>query len=148
MSWEYSEDQLAQKPTVDYLEKVLHWKSVYAFNRETLGPDGLLGRSSERDVVLTRDLRQALVRLNPDLPAVAYDEAIRQITASSVSKSIVQANSEKYGLHKKGVLVSYRNTQGKREEKRLRLFDFQNPDNNDFLAVRELWVQCGEWGRG
>jgi len=104
MSWEYSEDQLAQKPTVDYLENALKWKSVYAFNRETLGPDGLLGRSSERDVVLTRDLRQALVRLNPDLPDAAYDEAIRQITASSVSKSIIQANSGKYALHKKNAI--------------------------------------------
>jgi type I restriction enzyme R subunit len=141
VSWEYSEDQLAQKPTAEYLEKALQWKSVYAYNQETFGPQSLLGRSSDREVVLKRELQKALVRLNPGLPEPAYDDAIRQITAASASKSLIQINREQYALHRNGVLVSYRNSDGKKEERRLRLFDFQEPANNDFLAVRELWIQ-------
>jgi type I restriction enzyme R subunit len=58
------------------LEKVLGWESVYAYNTETFGPHGMLGRASERDVVLVHDLRAALERLNSDLPASVREQAI------------------------------------------------------------------------
>ena len=38
---------------------MLGWESVYAWNEETFGPDGTLGRTDTREVVLTRDLRAA-----------------------------------------------------------------------------------------
>ena len=38
---------------------------------ETFGPAGNLGRDSERDAVLRRELREALARLNPNLPESA-----------------------------------------------------------------------------
>ena len=65
-----SEDRLVQQTFADHLENVLGWESVYAYNAETFGPHGTLGRASEREVVLVRDLRAALERLNPDLPEV------------------------------------------------------------------------------
>jgi type I restriction enzyme R subunit len=45
-----NEDTLAQQTTTDYLRDKLGWDSVYAYNRETFGPDGLLGRNSGREV--------------------------------------------------------------------------------------------------
>ncbi|MBP9714437.1 MAG: hypothetical protein KBD60_12240 [Sterolibacterium sp.] len=63
-----SEDRLVQATFAEHLEKVLGWESVYAWNQETFGPAGTLGRASEREVVLVRDLRAALTRLNPALP--------------------------------------------------------------------------------
>ena len=71
-----SEDRLVQATFADHLEQTLRWDSVYAWNQETFGPTGTLGRTSERDVVLVRDLRSALERLNPELPQSAIDEAI------------------------------------------------------------------------
>jgi len=73
-----SEDRLVQQTFAEHLEKVLGWESVYAYNAETFGPNGTLGCISERDVVLVRDLRAALVRLNPDLPASAAREGVVQ----------------------------------------------------------------------
>ena len=67
-----SEDRLVQQTFAEHLEKVLGWESVYAWNDETFGPDGTLGRATRREVVLTRDLRAALERLNPDLPAIGH----------------------------------------------------------------------------
>lgn len=64
----YSEDRLVQATFANHLEQALGWESVYAHNGETFGPDGTLGRESTRDVVLVRDLRAAVERLNPDLP--------------------------------------------------------------------------------
>ncbi len=62
-----SEDRLVQHTFADYLERHLGWDNVYAWNQETFGPHGTLGRSNEKEVVLVRDLRAALERLNPDL---------------------------------------------------------------------------------
>ena len=50
----YTEDTLVQQTTADYLEQQLGWESIYAHNNEDFGPDSLLGRMSEREVVLTR----------------------------------------------------------------------------------------------
>lgn len=63
-----SEDRLVQQTFADHLRDRLGWESVYAYNVESFGPYGTLGRASERDAVLMRDLRSALERLNPDLP--------------------------------------------------------------------------------
>src|SRR5437588_112305 len=75
-----SEDRLVQATFAEHLEKVLGWESVYAYNQETFGPDGTLGRGDQREVVLTRDLRAALGRLNPQLPPAAVEAAVSVLT--------------------------------------------------------------------
>ncbi|WP_419613612.1 type I restriction endonuclease [Thiolapillus sp.] len=137
----YTEDTLAQQTTAEYMEKELGWESVYAYNNETFGPDGTLGRASDREVVLTRPLREKLVELNPDLPDEAYDDAMRQITTSVASQTLLATNREKYDLIKDGVQVRFCNADGERVRQRLRVFDFEEPENNHFLCVRELWVR-------
>jgi type I restriction enzyme R subunit len=62
-----SEDRLVQATFAEHLKTVLGWASIYAWNDETFGPGGTLGRASTSEAVLTRDLRAALVRLSPDL---------------------------------------------------------------------------------
>ncbi|MCP4577353.1 MAG: type I restriction endonuclease subunit R [Deltaproteobacteria bacterium] len=137
----YTEDTLVQQTTAEYLENELGWKSVYAYNNEDFGPKSLLGRTSDREVVLIRILRTKLIQLNPGLPDAAYDDAVRQITATVASQSLVATNREKYGLMRDGVQVTFRNDKGERVRDRLKIFDFAEPENNDFLCVRELWVR-------
>ena len=67
----FTEDTLVQQTTADYLEQQLGWQAVYAHNAEAFGPDSLLGRASDREVVLRRPLRDKLVALNPGLPDAA-----------------------------------------------------------------------------
>ena len=64
----YTEDTLVQQTTADYLEQQLGWESIYAHNAEDFGPNSLLGRASDREVVLTRYLSAAL-RLAKSGPA-------------------------------------------------------------------------------
>ncbi|MBU4209857.1 type I restriction endonuclease subunit R [Patescibacteria group bacterium] len=136
-----NEDTLVQQTTADYLQDSLNWESVYAYNQETFGPDGLLGRSSDREVVLTHYLKDALKKFNPNLPETAYDEAVRQVVDYSQSQSMLSSNFDKYKLLKDGVLVSYQGEHGEIKKERLKLFDFNKATNNHFLAVRELWVR-------
>lgn len=137
----YTEDTLVQQTTADYLQQKLGWNSVYAYNKEDFGPNSLLGRTSDREVVLTRTLREKLKALNPNLPDTAYDEALRQIIAIAASQMLAATNREKYTQLRDGVQVTFRNSLGERLRQRLRVFDFDVPENNDFLCVRELWVK-------
>ena len=137
----YTEDTLVQQTTAEYLEQQLGWESIYAYNSEDFGPKSLLGRLSDREVVLTRPLRARLVELNPGLPKEAYNDAVRQIVTTTATQSMAATNREKYTLLRDGVQVTFRNDKGERVRQRLRVFDFAEPTNNDFLCVRELWVR-------
>ena len=134
-----SEDRLVQATFAEHLEQVLGWDSAYAWNQETLGPDGTLGRADTKEAVLTRDLRTALGRLNPALPASAIDDAVRDLTIYDVSRSMVQHNRDFYRLIRGGVPVHYQDAQGHQKSARAQVIDFDNaPGSNRFLAVREL----------
>lgn len=137
----YTEDTLVQQTTANYLEQRLGWRSVWAYNHEDFGPNSLLGRASDREVVLTRLLREKLVVLNPGLPEAAYDDAMRQITATVASQTLVATNREKYAQIRDGVQVTFRTDKGERVRQQVRVCDFDVPENNDFLCVRELWVK-------
>ena len=137
----YTEDTLVQQTTADYLQHQLHWESVYAYNNENFGPESLLGRASDREVVLTRYLRLKMEELNPGLPEAAYADAVRQIVSFPASQSLLASNREKYNLIKDGVPVKFRTEAGEQKQERLQVFDFDAPENNHFLCVRELWVR-------
>jgi len=137
----FNEDTLVQQTTANYLHNELNWDSVYAYNTETFGPDGTLGRLSDREVVLTRYLRQKLEEFNPGLPAEAFNEAVRQIVEYSAAQTMLATNREKYTLLKDGVQVTYRNVKGELKKERLQVFNYKEPEQNHFLCVRELWVR-------
>jgi type I restriction enzyme R subunit len=136
-----SEDRLVQQTFAEHLEKTLGWASIYAYNTETFGPQETLGRSSERDVVLVRDLRTALEHLNPDLPASAREQAIEKLTRIDLARSLLQHNREFYGFIRGGVPVEWRDAAGETRHAHVQVIDFRNVGNNRFLAVRELKVQ-------
>jgi type I restriction enzyme R subunit len=136
-----SEDRLVQKTFAEHLKEVLGWDSVYAYNTETFGPQGTLGRSSDRDVVLVRDLRAALERLNRELPESAREQAIEKLTRSDFAHSLVQQNREFYGFIRDGVPVGWRDEEGETRYARAKVIDFQNISENRFLAIRELKIQ-------
>src|ERR1035437_10069547 len=158
-----SEDQLVQRTFAEYLEEKLGWESVYASNQETFGLAGTLGRTDTREVVLTRELRNALYRLNRHMPPEAIKDAVAQLTQRDFSRSLLQHNRDFYRLIRDGVPVSYRDARGQVHTERARVIDFQNgsvggdndkkaggptndvgtparPTNNRFLAVRELKI--------
>jgi type I restriction enzyme R subunit len=134
-----SEDRLVQATFADHLRVKLEWESVYAWNDETFGAGGTLGRKDTTAAVLTRDLRAAVQRLNPDLPSSAIDDAMRTLTVQDFSRSMVQHNQDFARLIRTGIPVSYRDAAGHLRNARAKVIDFDNaPGSNRFLAVREL----------
>ena len=142
----YTEDNLVQKTTAEYLIESLDWnESVYAMH-EVFGAAGTLGRVDESEVLLVRHLRPALERLNPGLPSAVYDDGVRILSDISVSESLDSINREKYKLLLDGIPVRYTAADGTKKKIHLRVFDFDNPGDNHFLCVRELWLR-GSLGR-
>lgn len=135
-----SEDRLVQATFADHLESALGWDSVYAWNDETFGPEGTLGRADTRDVVLTPDLRAALMRLNRELPIEALEEAVGKLTRHDFTRSVLQHNQEFYKLIRDGVPVNYRDSKGDLRYAQARVIDFQDVSENRFLVVRELKI--------
>jgi type I restriction enzyme R subunit len=127
-----SEDRLVQQTFAEHLEHKLGWESVYAWNTETFGPAGTLGRSSERDVVLVRDLRAALERLNPDIPSSACEQAIEKLTHIDFARSLIQHNREFYGFIRGGVPVEWRDAAGETRHAHARVIDFRDVGNNEY----------------
>lgn len=139
MSYEYSEDALIEQATQDTLED-LGWFVTTAWRNETLGKEGLLGREDKTEIILKGKLEQALKNLNPGLPQQAYDQAIEIIDQREADKKLARINKEKYDLFKNGVPVSFTNDKNEVVKKKLKVFDFRDYSNNNFLAVRQFEV--------
>ena len=142
MSYDYSENILVQESTGRLLQEELGWEVAMAYNTEKLGEDGTFGRKNYREILLTRYLQAAIRKLNPWITDDLVDEAIRTLDTHLSTSSLLQINEEKYNLIRDGIPVTLRKPDGKSEEKRVAVIDFQRPENNHFLAIKELKV----WG--
>ena len=139
MSHAYTEDQLVEQPAIGLFAE-LGWITVSAME-ETFGPTGTLQRETRGDVVLVARLRVALERLNPALPTEAIANAIDDLTRDRSAMSLEAANRETYLLLKEGIKVSVPDREhGGQKTERLRVIDWEQPANNDFLLVSQFSV--------
>ncbi|WP_258359445.1 type I restriction endonuclease subunit R [Moorella sulfitireducens] len=134
----YSENALVEQPAI-VLFRELGWDTVNCFH-ETLGVAGTLGRETTAEVVLTRYLRAALEKLNPDADSEAISLAIEEIVKDRSSLNPVQANREVYKLLKEGVRVTYKNGEGEETDEVVRVINWKEPVNNHFLLASQLWI--------
>ena len=142
MTWEYSEDNLIEKTAIGLFFHKLGWDMLYAYNKESFGEGSTLGRLNKKEVILKRIFIEKLTKFNPSLPQKAYEEAYSKLTAESITKSLAEINFEKHQLLRDGIPVDFINEKGEQvKNKTLIVFDFTEPENNDFLAVRQLWIQ-------
>ena len=82
------------------------------------------------EVVLARRLREALVRLNPTLPAEALEDAFRKLTRPE-GADLIQRNRALHRLLVNGVTVEYRDGEGGIRGAQARVIDFDHVPAND-----------------
>jgi len=141
MSQAYSEDQLIEQPCMDIFQE-LNWEIANVYEGETFGASGTLGRDSEADVILRTRFYKALKTLNPNLPQQAYDLAYEAINSEETAKGLVEINFDKYKALKNGIPVTYKDAKGEIvRNKKIKVFDFETPENNSFIAVQQLWME-------
>ncbi|MFM9913276.1 MAG: type I restriction endonuclease subunit R [Methylophilaceae bacterium] len=139
-----SEDQIEQS----LVQKLQHVHGFDALNCHTENAEDLndgSGRANKRDMILVERVREAAIRLNPDIPATAIEDALEQLLDRRQAMTLIAANREIYGLLRDGIPVEFDNAQGVRQQEHVKLLDFNIPDNNRFLVVTQLWIK-GERG--
>ncbi len=102
--------------------------------------DSTFGRQTTEEVILSKNLRNALVKLNSDLPQEALDNAYYELTQNLSNKTPVAANKFIYEMLKNGVKVQFKDNNGIDTEDIVRVLDFKNPDNNEFLLIRQFKI--------
>lgn len=137
----YSEDKLIEASAMSIFED-LGWKTNNAFHGENFEQGtSSIGRRSERDVVLVETLHHCVTKLNPQLPPEAINDVVSKLTIANASLKMANVNQEFHSYIKNGVQVKFKNSKGEVVEKLAKVIDFEEPENNDYLAVQQLWVE-------
>ena len=104
-----------------------------------ISPDGLRPlRELYSDVVITERLRDAIYRFNPDIPATAKEEAVKKVLRAD-SPDLLTNNQHFHQLLTDGITVDYRKD-SRIVHDTVRLFNFENPKNNDFVAINQFTI--------
>ena len=121
---------------IEQLE-ALGW--TYIHGSELLPDCSSPERPSLEDVVLNGRLERAIAQLNPDIPARQREEARNQVIRV-VSPELLTSNEDFHSLLTDGVKVEMHHDGNTRGEL-VKLVDFDNPANNDYLVVNQLRVK-------
>jgi len=95
-------------------------------------------RTSFAESHLTARLRSALQRINPNLPPATLEDAFRKLTRLD-SPSLVENNRRFHVFVTEGVPVEVQ-AEGRTVGESVRLFDWEHPERNDWLAVNQFTV--------
>jgi type I restriction enzyme R subunit len=139
-----SEDQIEQA----LVQRLQHLHGFDSLNCYTDDPEDLNDgshRTNKRDVILVDRVKEAALRLNPEIPPKAIDDALEKLVERRRAMSLVAANREVYNLLRDGIAVEFDNATGQKQQERVYLIDFNDPNRNWYLAVTQLWVK-GEVG--
>jgi len=135
----YTEDALVEQPAIALLSE-LGWETFDAYSEFDHGSSPL-GRETKADVILKTRLREALLRLNPNVSMESVHQAIEELARDRSRMSAVAANREIYHLLKNGVRVPVPDPEGDGETVEVvRIIDWDDPQNNDFLICSQLWI--------
>ena len=103
-----------------------------------IAPDALAAeRSDYGQVMLEQRVRASLAQLNPDLPTTALEDAFRRLTRPE-GPTLEALNRAFHRMAVDGVTVEYRDDNGAVHGAQARVIDFDDPANNDWLAVNQF----------
>ena len=125
-----------EQACLDWL-KGLGWRIAHGPDIARDGP--FPERESYEDIILEQRLRDALDRLNPELPAAALEDAFRKLTRPE-GAMLETRNRHFHRLLADGVTVVYREKDGGTRGAQAQVIDYDEARNNDWLAVNQFTV--------
>jgi type I restriction enzyme R subunit len=111
----------------------------YAFGPDLAFDGPAPERENYEDVILLNRLREAIGRLNPNIPAQAQEEAFRRVARQTLP-SLLLNNHAFHRMLIEGVTVEFKEEDSRTVSKPVHLIDFENPDHNDWLVVNQYTV--------
>lgn len=116
-------------------------------DEDVIGPDGSHPERQGHDqCVLKRRLTDAVSRINPNVPQVALDDAVRQLT-QTVFPALIEENRRVQRLLADGIDVEFEGSDGAVTAARVQLIDYTNPGNNNWAVVNQFTVIAGQFNR-
>jgi type I restriction enzyme R subunit len=118
--------------------KGVNWNWKYG---PDIAPEGIAPeRSSYKDVILGERLEDAISRINPGLPKDTI-RSVHQLLSSPGETDLLRANEIIQGWFVNGIPQRVRGSDGVESSELVRVIDFENIENNDFLAVNQFSVE-------
>ena len=130
-----NEEQVELQSIKWFEELGYQYKDGYKIAPEGINPE----RDDFRKVILEDRLRSALIKINSDIPSQTINNSISQILNPNIP-SLLNCNREMHKWITKGLKVNF--MEDNREVGRqLKLIDFENIDNNDWLVVNQFEIK-------
>jgi type I restriction enzyme, R subunit len=124
-----------EKAILEVFMNNLGYRHINAENNDTTG------RANEQEVVIKPILKERLKKLNSEIPDAVLEDVLSEICELRSVMSDFMANKEVYHLLKEGKEITYNNVDGRKVTERVRMIDFDDETNNDYLVVSQLWVR-------
>jgi type I restriction enzyme R subunit len=132
-----NEDTLTEQPVIDWLRELGY---EYAFGPDIAPGGAFQERGGYRDVVLEARLKRSLKRINPEISEEKITEVADRIIKFS-HQDLELGNKEMFEWLTQGVKVDIKDKQGDLRGKFVKVFDFENVENNEFLVVNQFSIQ-------
>lgn len=101
--------------------------------------DGTM-RSSKKECVLPDIMLKSLKKINPDIADEHIERIIKDLRKDFIGTDIVATNYKLYNQIRNGIKITVRKN-GKEDFDFVKLVDFDKPENNNFTAVSQMWIQ-------
>lgn len=98
------------------------------------------GRSSKKECVLPNIMMSALVRINPNIDKQAIEQTVKDLRKDFAGTDIIDTNYKLYRQIRNNIKITVRKN-GKEDFEFIKLIDFEQPENNTFTAVSQMWIQ-------
>ncbi|PPI80860.1 type I restriction endonuclease subunit R [Marinobacter flavimaris] len=135
-----SEDNIEQA-LLQRLQHIHGFNVLDCYTAKPEDPNDGSHRADKRDVIFPVELKTACLELNPDIPESKIDEAIERVMNRRGAMSPIAANRELYDVIRDGVPVQFDDERGIKQHEKVRLVHFDDPKQNRWLAVSQLWIK-------
>lgn len=98
------------------------------------------GRTSKKQCVLPAVLEKSLQRINPNIESSYLQRLAKDLSRDFTGTDMVQTNYKLYQQIRNGLKIDVVKN-GKTDFEIIKLIDFDNPENNTFTAVSQMWIQ-------
>ena len=130
-----TEEQLEMLCIDWFVELGYEYKDGHDISPESNNPE----RDDFRKVILEDRLKSSLTRINPDIPIETINNSTSEILNLNIP-GLLQSNREMHKLMTKGLKVTF-TEENQEVGKQLKLIDYDNIENNDWLIVNQFEVQ-------
>lgn len=127
---------------MEVLEKTHHYSIIHC-DPSPDAKDSLFDgteRTDKAQCYLPEVMKESLQAINPGVDSSLIEKAISTLIQPASETTIIDKNYTIYKAIREGLTYSFRKD-GKDDFTTVKLIDFDNPSNNTFTAVNQMWIR-------